>query len=310
MLGYLPQLQQPLVHLIIRCEYPLTANALNPVPELCCGVDKYVRASVYGWCDMQLWHPLTCSEHRWKEQWNSAMQARYAADTEMAQVSDQEASASVDDSVSDRTAIPPALLYEEVRSITSAVYAAKEDAADQEWTTVPSKHGNSRSQPQPSAQESEKQAASRKGGRKVGVPAAEDSSTEAESENKAESGKKEARHNSGRGRGRGRGRGQGMYGSTGRGRGRGGRGRSNALPTDATSVATAGASNSTPNGGNLESSGAETTMGPAHASEKRRNAGRGRHVRRRPNPQHAIPGHGNGGQPTEKRISVHEVFSY
>lgn len=232
------------------------------------------------------------------------MQARLPADSEMAQVSDQEASASVDDSFSDQTSIPPALLYEEVRSITSALHATCEDTSEQEWTAVPSKHGSSRSQPQQHAEGAGQRAVS------TSMKGSGNDDASVAGASKADAENKEVRRNVGRGRGRGRGRGQGMHGNTGRGRGRG-RGRSNVRSTDTTAGVTAVASNSAPDVASMELAGGnDTTKGPANVPEKRRNAGRGRHARRRSNGQHVIPGHVDERRPTEKSISVQELFSH
>jgi hypothetical protein len=214
------------------------------------------------------------------------MSTRRADTGMMLSPSDQETSGtsgSVDENVSDRTAVP-ALLYEEVRSITSALKPAL--ASEKEWIEVPLKHcSNSLSQHSHQILEQDSDGS---------VKATCVSTMEAAED------KEHRRHEGGRGRGSSRGRGRGRFRGTGRGRGRCHiNGTSSHTASRDIADSCAGVGTNETNFENMESGNAPGMK------EKRRNAGRGRHARRRSG------GHDSHAQnrPREKRVSIQSIFA-
>ena len=246
---------------------------------------------------VQLWHPLTCPDHRSKEQWTRVMNSRSPPDTEMAQLSDPDSATVEEDTVSEQTTVP-ALLYEEVRSITS-LHAVHEN--EQEWQTVPSGHASARQNRQNRQQQLRLHATTNSGN----LPSS-NASTELGPADKLPKNSQ-----GGRGRGRGKGRGKGRYSSAGHGRGRG-RGNMGSSDVDAAAGQSShptprmevGEPSIDPAGTPSASANTDSRKAGANGPGRRRNTGRGRHHRRWSGPNR----HADDAM-VDKRVPVQELFA-
>ena len=215
----------------------------------------------------------------------------------MAQLSDPDSATVEEDTVSEQTTVP-ALLYEEVRSITS-LHAVHEN--EQEWQTVPSGHASARQNRQNRQQQLRLHATTNSGN----LPSS-NASTELGPADKLPKNSQ-----GGRGRGRGKGRGKGRYSSAGHGRGRG-RGNMGSSDVDAAAGQSShptprmevGEPSIDPAGTPSASANTDSRKAGANGPGRRRNTGRGRHHRRWSGPNR----HADDAM-VDKRVPVQELFA-